>query len=207
MSRANIIHLCRQQYAKVDSPDTAPQLLNDAVNDAVNASVNAPAQKSTRKRKELSYALVAPLFKKTKKEAAKELRVSQSTLAVWCRRNNIPRWPYRLVSSMETMLSNIQECGMDGFLKEKGLSFTVSEIEDKKRSFEANPSEPLDDSVLLLRSRMHRAADYKRKKVVKKLLRARPRKLGLGTAYAHGLKNATGDSVVIMDADLSHHVT
>ena len=32
--------------------------------------------------KELSYALVAPLFKKTKKEAAKELRVSQSTLAV-----------------------------------------------------------------------------------------------------------------------------
>ncbi|KAF3334846.1 Protein RKD1 [Carex littledalei] len=155
----------------VDSPDTAPQLLNDAVNDAVNASVNAPAQKSTRKRKELSYALVAPLFKKTKKEAAKELRVSQSTLAVWCRRNNIPRWPYRLVSSMETMLSNIQECGMDGFLKEKGLSFTVSEIEDKKRSFEANPSEPLDDSVLLLRSRMHRAADYKRKKVVKKVIK------------------------------------
>ncbi|KAF3325474.1 peptide transporter PTR2 [Carex littledalei] len=61
----------------------------------------------------------------------------------------------------------IKECGMDGFLKEKGLSFTVSEIEDKKRSFEANPSEPIDDSVLLLRSRMHRAADYKRKKVVK----------------------------------------
>ncbi|KAJ4777836.1 Dolichol-phosphate mannosyltransferase [Rhynchospora pubera] len=37
------------------------------------------------------------------------------------------------------------------------------------------------------------------------LLRARPRKLGLGTAYYHGLKHATGDFVVIMDADLSHH--
>lgn len=60
---------------------------------------------------------------------------------------------------------------MDGFLKDKGLSFTMSEIEDKKRSFEANPTEPIDDSVLLLRSRMHRAADYKRKKVVKKVVK------------------------------------
>jgi glycosyltransferase involved in cell wall biosynthesis len=38
------------------------------------------------------------------------------------------------------------------------------------------------------------------------LLRARAKKLGLGTAYIHGLKHATGDFVVIMDADLSHHV-
>ncbi|XP_020585588.1 probable dolichol-phosphate mannosyltransferase [Phalaenopsis equestris] len=37
------------------------------------------------------------------------------------------------------------------------------------------------------------------------LLRARPEKLGLGTAYCHGLKHATGDFVIIMDADLSHH--
>ncbi|KZV17513.1 dolichol-phosphate mannosyltransferase subunit 1 [Dorcoceras hygrometricum] len=37
------------------------------------------------------------------------------------------------------------------------------------------------------------------------LLRPRPRKLGLGTAYVHGMKYASGDFVVIMDADLSHH--
>ncbi|XP_057807722.1 dolichol-phosphate mannosyltransferase subunit 1-like [Salvia miltiorrhiza] len=37
------------------------------------------------------------------------------------------------------------------------------------------------------------------------LLRPRPKKLGLGTAYVHGLKHATGNFVVIMDADLSHH--
>ncbi|KAJ7957093.1 Dolichol-phosphate mannosyltransferase subunit 1 [Quillaja saponaria] len=37
------------------------------------------------------------------------------------------------------------------------------------------------------------------------LLRARPKKLGLGTAYIHGLKHASGYFVVIMDADLSHH--
>ena len=33
----------------------------------------------------------------------------------------------------------------------------------------------------------------------------RERKLGLGTAYAHGLRRARGREVVVMDADLSHH--
>ncbi|KAL3680281.1 hypothetical protein R1sor_023237 [Riccia sorocarpa] len=37
------------------------------------------------------------------------------------------------------------------------------------------------------------------------LLRPRAAKLGLGTAYVHGLKHASGDYIVIMDADLSHH--
>ncbi|KAJ8370770.1 hypothetical protein SKAU_G00107980 [Synaphobranchus kaupii] len=37
------------------------------------------------------------------------------------------------------------------------------------------------------------------------LLRPRAKKLGLGTAYIHGVKHATGNFVFIMDADLSHH--
>ena len=37
------------------------------------------------------------------------------------------------------------------------------------------------------------------------VLRPRSGKLGLGTAYVHGLKSVTGDFVVIMDADFSHH--
>jgi dolichol-phosphate mannosyltransferase len=36
-------------------------------------------------------------------------------------------------------------------------------------------------------------------------LHAREGKLGLGTAYVHGLKFATGNFVIIMDADFSHH--
>lgn len=36
-------------------------------------------------------------------------------------------------------------------------------------------------------------------------LRARAGKLGLGTAYVHGLQFVTGNFVVIMDADFSHH--
>ncbi|CAI5502292.1 unnamed protein product, partial [Closterium sp. Naga37s-1] len=37
------------------------------------------------------------------------------------------------------------------------------------------------------------------------LLRPRPGKLGLGTAYVFGLQHARGEFVFIMDADLSHH--
>merc|ERR1712179_659950 len=37
------------------------------------------------------------------------------------------------------------------------------------------------------------------------VLRPRAKKLGLGTAYIHGIKHATGEFVIIMDADLSHH--
>lgn len=37
-------------------------------------------------------------------------------------------------------------------------------------------------------------------------LRARAGKLGLGTAYVHGLQFVTGNFVIIMDADFSHHV-
>jgi GT2 family glycosyltransferase len=38
------------------------------------------------------------------------------------------------------------------------------------------------------------------------LLKPRAGKLGLGTAYVHGLKFVTGNFVIIMDADFSHHV-
>ncbi|MBN3299865.1 dolichol-phosphate mannosyltransferase subunit 1 [Amia ocellicauda] len=37
------------------------------------------------------------------------------------------------------------------------------------------------------------------------LLRPRAKKLGLGTAYIHGMQHATGNYIIIMDADLSHH--
>ncbi|WFD19596.1 dolichyl-phosphate beta-D-mannosyltransferase [Malassezia caprae] len=37
------------------------------------------------------------------------------------------------------------------------------------------------------------------------VLRPRAGKLGLGTAYIHGLESCTGDFVIIMDADFSHH--
>lgn len=34
---------------------------------------------------------------------------------------------------------------------------------------------------------------------------SRPGKLGLGTAYSAGLKKSSGQRIILMDADLSHH--
>lgn len=38
------------------------------------------------------------------------------------------------------------------------------------------------------------------------ILHPRPGKMGLGSAYIDGLNLCTGDWVILMDADLSHHV-
>ena len=37
-------------------------------------------------------------------------------------------------------------------------------------------------------------------------LHGREGKLGLGTAYVAGAKHCEGDYIILMDADLSHHV-
>ena len=39
------------------------------------------------------------------------------------------------------------------------------------------------------------------------VLHARPGKLGLGSAYIDGLAKCKGEYVILMDADLSHHVS
>ncbi|WKY04936.1 hypothetical protein Q1695_005723 [Nippostrongylus brasiliensis] len=44
--------------------------------------------------------------------------------------------------------------------------------------------------------------EYGSEKIV---LKPRAGKLGLGTAYIHGLKYARGNFIILMDADLSHH--
>ena len=43
--------------------------------------------------------------------------------------------------------------------------------------------------------------------LILKVLKVRSGKLGLGTAYTYGMSFARGNFVIIMDADLSHHVS
>ena len=56
-------------------------------------------------------------------------------------------------------------------------------------------------------SETHEHSKVSGKLLILQVLRTRPGKLGLGTAYVYGLKHASGDFVVVMDADLSHHVS
>ncbi|KAF3331700.1 protein disulfide-isomerase LQY1 [Carex littledalei] len=78
---------------RVDLPD--PALID----------VNAPPM---RKSGDLSIELVRPMFRKLQNEAAKELRVSQTTLKTWCRIKGIKRGPYRILTSMDGLARNVE---------------------------------------------------------------------------------------------------
>eukprot|EP00171_Calliarthron_tuberculosum_P011499 IDg11499t1 len=74
-------------------------------------------------------------------------------------------------------------------LKDADVDFEVVVIDDNS-----------PDGTLAVAERLQNA--YGAERVV---LAPRAGKLGLGTAYTHGAKHATGDFIVIMDADMSHH--
>ncbi|TNM86321.1 hypothetical protein fugu_006551 [Takifugu bimaculatus] len=75
------------------------------------------------------------------------------------------------------------------YFSESGYDYEIIVIDD------ASPDGTLDVAKQLQEI-------YGKDKVV---LRPRASKLGLGTAYLHGIKQATGNFIFIMDADLSHH--
>ncbi|KAF3321677.1 Protein RKD4 [Carex littledalei] len=135
---------------RVDLPDQAP------------VDVNAPPM---RKSGDLSIELVRPMFRKLQNEAAKELRVSQTTLKMWCRIKGIKRWPYRILTSMDGLARNVEEYGMDSYLKVNGIHLTLSELEEKKRKFEEDPTTPIDDEIFLLRNYMCKRKSNKRRYV------------------------------------------
>ncbi|XP_022338989.2 dolichol-phosphate mannosyltransferase subunit 1-like [Crassostrea virginica] len=75
------------------------------------------------------------------------------------------------------------------YFNESGCNFEIIVIDD------GSPDKTLEVAKQLQKI-------YGSEKIV---LRPREKKLGLGTAYIHGIKHATGNFIIIMDADLSHH--
>jgi len=78
---------------------------------------------------------------------------------------------------------------IDKYMSESGHDFEVIIIDD------GSP-----DGTLEVAKQLQKI--YGEKRIV---LRPREKKLGLGTAYIHGIQHAKGNYVIIMDADLSHH--
>nr|AAC98796.1 dolichol monophosphate mannose synthase [Caenorhabditis briggsae] len=71
----------------------------------------------------------------------------------------------------------------------KGISYEIIIVDD------ASPDGTQDVAKLLEK-------EYGENKI---LIKPRAGKLGLGTAYSHGLSFARGEFIILMDADLSHH--
>lgn len=78
---------------------------------------------------------------------------------------------------------------LEKYLSECGVKYEIIIIDD------GSPDKTLEVAEQLQKI-------YGKEKIV---LRPREKKLGLGTAYIHGIKHATGNFIIIMDADLSHH--
>jgi dolichol-phosphate mannosyltransferase len=78
---------------------------------------------------------------------------------------------------------------IEKYLSENDISYEVIVIDDNS-----------PDGTLEVAKRLQ--AELGESKVV---LKPRAGKLGLGTAYVHGLKFARGEFIILMDADLSHH--
>ncbi|CAH8548279.1 unnamed protein product [Dicrocoelium dendriticum] len=78
---------------------------------------------------------------------------------------------------------------IDKYMKESGYAYEIIIVDDN------SPDGTLDAAKQLQKI-------YGESTIV---LKPRMAKLGLGTAYMHGLQYAKGEFIVIMDADLSHH--
>ncbi|KAF3328913.1 protein RKD1-like protein [Carex littledalei] len=115
----------------------------------------------------LTFEMVTPFFKQPLGVAARELGISRSSLMIWSRVHHIPRWPYRMIMSMEKLITIVKLHGIDYKCQVKGLDFTVEELERRKRSFEKDPSVSIEASILHFRTIMLKRAASKRQKVVR----------------------------------------
>ncbi|VDK73792.1 unnamed protein product [Litomosoides sigmodontis] len=78
---------------------------------------------------------------------------------------------------------------IEKYMNKAGFSYEVIIIDDNSPDGTMDVAKKLED-------------EFGSDKII---LRPRAKKLGLGTAYTHGLQFARGDYVILMDADLSHH--
>ncbi|CAN6274454.1 unnamed protein product [Urochloa humidicola] len=95
----------------------------------------------------LTFELVSGHFCMPIKQAARELNVGVTVLKKRSRELGIPRWPYRKVKSLQTLIDNVQELVKDGDL----MRSEVERLERKKKLIEERPEVTLDEKTKELR--------------------------------------------------------
>ncbi|XP_078171620.1 protein RKD1-like [Carex rostrata] len=100
----------------------------------------------------LTFEMVALFFKLPVGLAARELGISRSSLMIWSRINRIPRWPYRMIKSLEKLITTVKLYGVGFKCQVKGLDFIVEQLERRKRSFEKDPTVEIETSILHFRT-------------------------------------------------------
>ncbi|XP_039162648.1 protein RKD2-like [Eucalyptus grandis] len=118
----------------------------------------------TRTRiKMLSREAISEYFYMPITQAAKELNVGLTLLKKRCREVGIRRWPHRKLTSLQTLIKNVQElgCGED----ERKLQEAIELLERERKLMEEAPDLKLEDKTRRLRQACFKA-NYKKRKLV-----------------------------------------
>ncbi|KAJ4791816.1 hypothetical protein LUZ62_043062 [Rhynchospora pubera] len=85
-------------------------------------------------RNELKLEHVAQKFSLPIKEAARDLKVSVSTLKFRCRELGIPKWPYRKIQSLETLIETMLE------IEPFGFHHMIGKVREEIEAIKLNPA-------------------------------------------------------------------
>uniref|UniRef100_A0A0E0K568 RWP-RK domain-containing protein n=1 Tax=Oryza punctata TaxID=4537 RepID=A0A0E0K568_ORYPU len=124
-----------------------------------------PSSRGSGEKKPLTFKLVSQYFCMPIKQAAQELNVGLTLLKRRCRVLGIPRWPHRKVKSLETLIKNVQELGMETGQDENKIMNAVEMLQQTKKLIEQSPDAKLDDWIKMLRQACFKE-NYKRRRLL-----------------------------------------
>ncbi|XP_024170057.1 protein RKD1 [Rosa chinensis] len=112
----------------------------------------------------LSRETISSYFYMPITQAAKELNIGLTLLKKRCRELGIRRWPHRKLTSLQTLIRNIQELGKEEEENEEKLRNAIELLEREKKLMEEAPDMQLEDNTKRLRQACFKA-NYKKRKI------------------------------------------
>ncbi|KAG4170891.1 hypothetical protein ERO13_A12G177800v2 [Gossypium hirsutum] len=117
-----------------------------------------------RKAKLLSRKVISQYFYMPIIQAAKKLNVGLTLLKKRCRELGIRRWPHRKLTSLRTLINNVQELE-EGEERESKVREAIEVLERERKMLEEMPDMELEDKTKRLRQACFKA-NYKKRKLV-----------------------------------------
>ncbi|KAK9926017.1 hypothetical protein M0R45_023273 [Rubus argutus] len=137
----------------------------------------------------LSRETISQYFYMPITQAAKELNIGLTLLKKRCRELGIRRWPHRKLTSLQTLIRNIQELGKEDEESEEKLRNAIELLERERKLMEDAPDMQLEDNTKRLRQACFKANYKKRKIMGMNLIDYQPHSSNFGTISNCGGKS------------------